>query len=94
LECQSQSFEGSEQAGFRPVVIISGNMLNANLPVVIVMPLTNKVKRYKGNPVLSPSKTNGLKALSEMLVFHIVRFQKTDSSKNWERSKLKNFRAP
>lgn len=61
----------SEQAGFRPVIIVSGNLLNQHLPVVIVMPLTSKVKRYKGNPVLTPSKTNGLKQESEMLVFHI-----------------------
>ena len=63
--------KGSEQAGFRPVVIISGNLLNQHLPVVIVMPLTTKIKNYKGNPVLKPSKANGLKAESEMLVFHI-----------------------
>lgn len=63
--------KGSEQAGFRPVVVISGNLLNANLPVVIVAPLTSKVKNYKGNPVLLPAKANGLKMPSEMLVFHI-----------------------
>jgi mRNA interferase MazF len=63
--------KGSEQAGFRPVMIVSGNLLNANLPIVIVMPLTSKVKNYKGNPVLKPTKTNGLKATSEALVFQI-----------------------
>lgn len=63
--------KGSEQAGFRPVVIISGNLLNEHLPIVIVVPLTTKVKNYKGNPVLIPSDSNGLKAASEMLVFHI-----------------------
>lgn len=63
--------KGSEQAGFRPVVIVSGNLLNEHLPVVIVMPLTTKIKNYKGNPVLKPSKVNGLKNESEMLVFHI-----------------------
>jgi mRNA interferase MazF len=62
---------GSEQAGFRPVVIISGNMLNTHLPVVIVMPLTSKIKNYKGNPMLLPSKANGLKLRSELLVFHV-----------------------
>ena len=62
---------GSEQAGFRPVVIISGNMVNAHLPVVVVMPLTSKIKNYKGNPVLVPSKANGLKVRSELLVFHV-----------------------
>ena len=61
----------SEQAGFRPVVIISGNLLNENLGTVIVIPLTSKVKRYKGNPVLTPDKFNGLEKQSEMLVFHI-----------------------
>jgi mRNA interferase MazF len=62
---------GNEQAGFRPVVIISGNLLNKYLNVVIVIPLTSKVKSYKGNPILTPSKTNGLKEMSEMLIFHV-----------------------
>ncbi len=63
--------QGSEQAGFRPVVILSGNLLNSHLPVVITAPLTTKIKGYKGNPVLKPSKINGLKSESELLVFHI-----------------------
>jgi mRNA interferase MazF len=62
---------GGEQAGQRPVVIISGNLLNENLPIVIAVPLTTKIKRYKGNPILTPSKSNGLRTESEMLVFHI-----------------------
>ena len=62
---------GSEQARFRPVVIVSGNLLNQHLPVVIVMPLTTKIKKYKGNPILQPTKLNGLKNESEMLVFQI-----------------------
>ncbi|HEY8512436.1 MAG TPA: type II toxin-antitoxin system PemK/MazF family toxin [Cyclobacteriaceae bacterium] len=68
--------KGSEQAGFRPVVIVSGNLLNELLPVVIVMPLTTNIKRYKGNPVLQPTKSNGLKDISEMLVFHIRSISK------------------
>jgi mRNA interferase MazF len=63
--------KGSEQAGLRPVVIVSGNLLNQHLPIVIVVPLTTKIKKYKGNPVLNPTKENGLKSESEMLVFHI-----------------------
>ena len=63
--------KGSEQAGFRPVVILSGNLLNQHLPVVIVAPLTTKIKNYKGNPVLHPKKENGLKSTSELLIFHI-----------------------
>lgn len=63
--------KGSEQAGFGPAVIISGNLLNQHLNIVIVVPLTTKIKNYKGNPVLSPDKINGLKSESEMLIFHI-----------------------
>lgn len=63
--------KGSQQAGSRPVVIISGNLLNRYLPVVIVVPLTTKVKKYKGNPILTPDMANGLKKQSEMLIFHI-----------------------
>jgi mRNA interferase MazF len=62
---------GSEQAGLRPVVIMSGNLLNEYMKIVIVAPLTTKVKNYKGNPILSPTKRNGLHKQSEMLVFHI-----------------------
>jgi len=53
------------------VVVISGNLLNEHLTVVIVVPLTTKIKNYKGNPILTPNKTNGLKTESEMLVFHV-----------------------
>jgi mRNA interferase MazF len=63
--------KGSEQADQRPVVILSGNLLNQHLNVVIVSPLTTKIKNYKGNPVISPTKVNGLKQASEMLIFHI-----------------------
>lgn len=67
---------GSEQAGQRPVVIVSGNLLNEHLGIVLGVPLTTKVKNYKGNPVLQPSKANGLKSESEMLVFHIRSISK------------------
>ncbi|MCX8490408.1 MAG: type II toxin-antitoxin system PemK/MazF family toxin [Cyclobacteriaceae bacterium] len=63
--------KGSEQAGLRPVVIISGNLMNEHLAVLIVVPLTTKIKNYKGNPILIPTKLNGLKMESEMLVFHV-----------------------
>jgi len=68
--------QGSEQGGFIPVVILSGNLLNRHLPVVIAAPLTTKIKKYKGNPVLKPSETNGLDYESELLVFHIRSISK------------------
>jgi len=63
--------KGSEQQGFRPVVIISGNMLNQYLQVVIACPLTTKIKNYKGNLVLKPNDENGLSEKSEIMTFHI-----------------------
>lgn len=63
--------KGSEQSGFRPVVIVSGDLLNTHLKIVIVCPLTTKVKGYKGNPLLEPNKVNKLTEKSEVLVFHI-----------------------
>ena len=63
--------KGSEQAGLRPVVVLSGNLLNQHLTIVIVVPLTTRIKKYKGNPILKPTQMNGLQSESEMLVFHI-----------------------
>ncbi len=62
--------QGSEQAGFRPVVILSGNMLNTFMPVIFVAPLTTKIKCFKGNPVIQPDQNNSLDQTSELLVFH------------------------
>lgn len=67
---------GSEQTGIRPVVILSGNLMNANFSLVVVVPLTTQVKRFKGNPILAPTITNGLKQESEMLMFHIRSISK------------------
>jgi mRNA interferase MazF len=63
--------KGIKQSGFRPLVIVSGNMLNEYLDIVITCPLTTKVKYYKGNIVLQPNKANKLSNPSEILVFHI-----------------------
>ena len=63
--------KGGEQKGYRPVVIISGNVVNTLLNVVIACPLTTKIKDYKGNVVLEPNQVNGLSQKSEILIFHI-----------------------
>lgn len=73
--------KGSEQAGFRPVVIISGNLMNTYLNLVICCPLTTKVKNYKGNVVLEPNTINQLKTTSEILTFHIRSISKERFSK-------------
>ena len=63
--------KGSEQSGRRPAVIISGNALNDNLNIVIVCPLTTKIKGFKGNVILQPNLKNKLQKESEVLTFHI-----------------------
>ena len=68
--------KGSEQQGFRPVVIISGNLLNKYLQVVIACPLTTKIKGYKGNVILEPDAANGLSEKSEIMIFHVRSISK------------------
>ena len=68
--------KGSEQSGHRPVLILSGNMLNKYLEIVIACPLTTSIKNYKGNLVITPTKQNGLTKKSEILTFHIRSISK------------------
>ena len=74
--------KGSEQKVARPVVIISGNVLNTHLPIVIACPLTSKIKNYKGNIILEPDNENGLLEKSEVMVFHIRSISKNRLFKN------------
>lgn len=68
--------KGSEQAGIRPVLIVSGNLLNKYSPVVWVCPLTTKIKNYKGDIVLKPTSENGLSKSSEVLTLHLRSISK------------------
>lgn len=68
--------KGREQAGNRPAVIISGNLMNSKSDLVIVCPLTSSIKEYKGHPIVKPNKINGLDVLSEILVFQVRTLSK------------------
>lgn len=70
-EMYFDSVKGSEQSGRRSAVIISGNALNDNLNIVIVCPLTTKIRSFKGNVVLEPNDQNKLVEKSEILTFHV-----------------------
>jgi mRNA interferase MazF len=69
--------EGSEQAGFRPVLIVSGNLVNEYAPLVVCCPITTKLKHYKGNLILLPDAHNGLKQQSEVMAIHIRSLSKS-----------------
>ncbi len=62
---------GSEQGGRRPVVIVSGDTLNDALPIIIIVPLTSKIKSYPTCVLISPNRTNGLKKNAEAIPFQI-----------------------
>jgi mRNA interferase MazF len=55
--------EGSEQAGTRPVVVVSRDSINANSPVVVVVPLTDasNVNRLYPSQVALAKNSGGLK---------------------------------
>ncbi len=61
--------KGSEQSGKRPVVIVSGDTLNDTLPIVIVVPITSRIKSYPTCVLLSANKANGLKEDGEAIPF-------------------------
>lgn len=67
---------GKEQSGLRPIVIISGNAMNTHFDLVITCPLSSKIKNFIGNVILFPSKENGLKQKSEILVFQVRSISK------------------
>jgi mRNA interferase MazF len=55
--------EGSEQAGTRPVVVLTRDSINANSPVVVVIPITDasNVKRVYPSHAHLPRGSGGLK---------------------------------
>lgn len=63
--------QGSEQSGTRPVVIVSGDTLNDTLPIVVVVPITSKIKSYPTCVLLRATNENGLEADAEAIPFQI-----------------------
>ena len=66
--------QGSEQAGKRPVLVISRERINQALPVVNVIPLTSRksaARRIYPNEVLLPNGVAGLRADSIALCYQI-----------------------
>ena len=70
---------GSEQAGRRPVLVVSRERLNQLLPVVNVLPVTSRkspTRTIYPNEVLIPSGTAGLSADSIVLCYQIRTLDK------------------
>lgn len=71
--------EGSEQAGTRPVVVVSRDAINRYSSVVVVVPLTNatNVKRSYPNNVEIPAGVAGLSVNSVALTGQVRAISKT-----------------
>ena len=85
--------QDSEQAGLRPVVIVSGNTMNENFPVILACPITKKIKNYPGCVGLVKNKTNNLKQDGEIISFQIRSLSKKRLTKKIgtiKRSELKS----
>lgn len=50
--------------------------MNDNYDLVIVCPLTSKIKNHRANIILQPNQENGLDYTSEILVFHVKSLSK------------------
>jgi mRNA interferase MazF len=83
---------GSEQTGKRPVVVVSGDTLNDTLPIIIVVPITSKIKSYPTCVLLSANKTNGLTKDSEAIPFQIRAVAKKRLNKRIGRVAEEEFR--
>ncbi|MBI2634590.1 type II toxin-antitoxin system PemK/MazF family toxin [Candidatus Peregrinibacteria bacterium] len=68
--------KGSEQGGKRPVVIISGNTMNDNLGIVIICPISSKIKNYPACIKIVKNKLNNLEVDSEVITFQIRAISK------------------
>lgn len=71
---------GSEQAGKRPVLVISNERVNQLLPVVNVLPITShksKKRTIYPNEVLLPAGSAGLKVDSIVLCYQIRTLDKS-----------------
>ena len=77
--------EGSEQAGFRPVVIVSRNALNSSSPIVVVVPITShkKARRLYPSQVLVSGENGGLKVDSVVLCEQVRAIAKTRLGEKW-----------
>lgn len=72
--------QGSEQAGSRPVLVISREEINQTLPVVNVIPLTSQKsshRRIYPNEVFLPAGSGGLKVNSIALCYQVRTLDKS-----------------
>lgn len=58
--------KGSEQAGYRPVVVVSPDSMNDNLRTVIVAPMTTRLRGWPTRVPISHENKKGEVALDQL----------------------------
>ena len=74
VRAQLDPVRGSEQAGLRPVLIVSTETINASLPIVTVLPLTTwrSSRRIYPTEVLLPAQIAG-QSNDSIVMAHQIR---------------------
>lgn len=68
--------KGSEQSGFRPVVVLSPDEMNKNLNTVIVAPLTTTIRQWPSRIDVVHAGKEGSIALDQLRSIDKKRLQK------------------
>jgi mRNA interferase MazF len=76
LEAELDSAQGSEQAGRRPVLVISNEPFNQAMPNITVLPLTTTERRLYPAEVLLPKRIGGQPRDSIVLAHQIRTISK------------------
>lgn len=73
---------GSEQAGFRPVLVVQGDVLTRALPTVLIAPITTNLKaKGKLTTFFLSSKEHGIPKDSIALLFQLRTIDKSRLTK-------------
>ena len=64
-------------ANLSPVVIVSGDTMNKYFDLVMICPISSKIKNFASCVGLEKSKSNGLKDDSEIITFQMRTISKT-----------------
>ncbi len=85
FEARLDPVEGSEQAGTRPVIVVSRNALNEGSPIVVVVPCTTwkPERRIYPSQVVLRAPDGGLRADSIALGEQIRAIAKTRLRSRW-----------
>ena len=85
FEARLDPTEGSEQAGTRPVVVVSRDAINQSGSVVVIVPCTTYrgARRLYPSQVLLPASQGGLKVDSIALCEQVRAVAKSRLGKRW-----------